>query len=55
MTLDTKQAILYCKYNFYVHCETKKKNIHVIVFIPIFALLQWSEAESSISLTYAYI
>ena len=25
MTLDTKQAILYCKHNFYVHCETKKK------------------------------
>ena len=42
MTLDTKEDILYCKHNFYMHCETKK-NIYVIHFIEIFALLQWSE------------
>ena len=36
-----------------MYWETKK--IHVISFIAIFALLQWSETKPGTSLRYAYI
>ena len=49
MLLHTKRTTVWCKYSFYMHCETKKKKI-----VPL-TLLLYSLYCPSLTLTLQYL